>query len=227
MDILVIDVGGTNIKLYHSSGAEWRRVPSGPTLTPTEMVAAVREATADWPHDVISIGYPGVIKEGRIVKEPANLGPGWAGFDFAAAFNKPVRLLNDAAMQALGSYHGGRMLFLGLGTGLGNATVEDGRVTPLECGHLPYRKKQTFEQYIGAAGMERLGDELWEKHVHRIVRYLKDALVADYVVIGGGNSKRLKELPADSELGNNSHAAEGGIALWRDVGAPAPHVAPQ
>jgi polyphosphate glucokinase len=216
MDILVIDVGGTNIKLYHSNGAESRRVASGPTLTPAEMISAVREATTDWSYDVISIGYPGVIKDQRIVREPANLGPGWAGFDFTPAFGKPVRLINDAAMQALGSYHGGRMLFLGLGTGLGNATVEDGRVTPMECGHLPYRKKQTFEEYIGAAGMQRLGEEKWEKHVHRIVGLLKDALVADYVVIGGGNSKRLKQLPVDSELGSNSNALAGGIALWKE-----------
>lgn len=214
MDILVIDIGGTNIKLYHSNGAEARRVASSPTLTPEQLIAAVREATADWSYEVISIGYPGVIKDNRIVKEPANLGPGWAGFDFAPAFGTPVRLINDAAMQALGSYHGGRMLFLGLGTGLGNATVEDGRVTPMECGHLPYRKRQTFEQYIGAAGLQRLGDEKWEKHVHRIVGLLKNALVADYVVIGGGNSKRLKQLPPDCELGSNANALAGGIALW-------------
>nr|MCU0635217.1 hypothetical protein [Gemmatimonadaceae bacterium] len=145
------------------------------------------------------------------------LGAGWAGFDFGAAFGKPVRLINDAAMQALGSYHGGRMLFLGLGTGLGNATVEDGRVTPMECGHLPYRKRMTFEQYVGAAGLERLGPERWEKHVHRVVRLLKDALVADYVVIGGGNSKRLTALPEGAELGSNANALAGGIALWNEA----------
>jgi polyphosphate glucokinase len=222
MNILVIDIGGTNIKLYHSTGGEARRVASSPTLTPDQMIAAVRAATADWSYERISIGYPGVIKDNRIVKEPANLGPGWAGFDFEPAFGKPVRMINDAAMQALGSYRGGRMLFLGLGTGLGNATVEDGRVTPMECGHLPYRKRQTFEQYIGAAGMQRLGDEKWEKHVHRIVGLLKNALVADYVVIGGGNSKRLKQLPADSELGSNSNALAGGIALWGNQSAPMP-----
>jgi polyphosphate glucokinase len=214
MNILVIDVGGTNIKLYHSSGAEMRRIASGPTLTPEDLVRDVKAATADWHVDVISVGYPGVIKHDRIVKEPANLGAGWAGFDFGKAFDQPVHLINDAAMQALGSYHGGRMLFLGLGTGLGNATVDDGRVTPMECGHLPYRKRLTFEQYVGAAGLERLGPERWEKHVHRVVALLKDALVADYVVIGGGNSKRLARLPDGAELGSNANALAGGIALW-------------
>ncbi len=221
MHILVIDIGGTNVKLYHSDGREARRVPSGPTLTPAEMVAAVQAAIADWPVDAISIGYPGVIKGGQIVKDPANLGPGWIGFDFAAAFGKPVRLLNDAAMQALGSWRGGRMLFLGLGTGLGNATVEDGRVTPLECGHLPYRKRKTFEEYVGAAGRERLGNEKWERHVHRVVRHLKDALVADYVVIGGGNARHLTRLPDGAELGSNELALAGGLAMWRDEGGTA------
>lgn len=213
--ILVIDVGGNNVKLLVSGEDERRKVRSGPELTPERMVPGVLEATADWSFDVISIGVPGPVQDGKLVEDPVNLGPGWVGFDFEGAFGKPVRLMNDAAMQALGSYPGeGRMLFLGLGTGLGNAVVEDWKVMPMELGHLPYRRGRTFEEYVGKRGLERLGEKKWRESVLDVIERLSDALQADYVVLGGGNSKRLAELPSGVLRGDNANAFKGGFRMW-------------
>jgi polyphosphate glucokinase len=214
MKILVIDVGGTNIKVRAQGAEEVRKFPSGPGLTPTDMVGLVREGTADWDYDAVSIGYPGPVVNGRIMVEPVNLGPGWVGCDFAQAFGKPVRVINDAAMQALGSYEGGRMLFLGLGTGLGSTLVLDGVLAPMELGHLPYKKGRTFEEYVGQAGLKRLGRRKWQGVVFDVVDRLKKALLPDYVVLGGGNVKKLDELPPDCRPGDNSHAFQGGVRLW-------------
>ncbi len=219
MKILVIDVGGTNVKLKVQGTDEVRKVPSGPELTPAEMVGLVREAAADWDYDAVSIGYPGPVIKGRIKVEPVNLGPGWVDFDFTKALGKPVRIINDAAMQALGSYEGGRMLFLGLGTGLGSTLVLDGVLAPMELGHLPYKKGRTFEEYVGQAGLKRLGRRKWQTAVFDVVDRLKKALLPDYVVLGGGNVKKLDTLPPDCRPGDNSHAFRGGERLWqKDMG---------
>jgi polyphosphate glucokinase len=217
MDILVIDVGGTNVKLKASHALEARKIPSGPALTPATMTEAVQAAAADWKHDVISVGCPAPVVKGRIAREPVNLGPGWVGFDFEAAFGKPVRLINDAAMQALGSYQGGRMLFLGLGTGLGNTLIYDGVIAPMELGHLPYRKGRTFEDYVGQAGMRRLGRRKWQAAVFDVVRRLQEALLPEYVVLGGGNMKKLDELPPGCRPGDNDNAFLGGLRLWEQA----------
>lgn len=213
--ILVVDVGGTHVKLL----ATGRRIPvklaSGPTLTPARMVAAVKKATAGWQYDAVSIGYPGPVLHGRPVAEPHNLGSGWVGFDFRKAFRCPVRIINDAAMQALGSYEGRRMLFLGLGTGLGSAMIVDGMLEPMELAHLPYKKGRTYEEYVGASGLARLGKKRWRRSVFDVVRKLKAAMEADYVVLGGGNVKVLKTLPAGVKAGNNLHAFRGGYRLWK------------
>ena len=214
MKILVIDVGGTNIKVKVQDNDAVRKVPSGPELTPAEMVGLVRTAAADWDYDAVSIGYPGPVVNGRIQVEPVNLGPGWVGFDFAAALRKPVRIVNDAAMQALGSYEGGRMLFLGLGTGLGSTLILDGVLAPLELGHLPYKKDRSFEEYVGQAGLKRMGRHKWQGVVFDVVDRLKKALLPDYIVLGGGNVKKLDALPPDCRPGNNSHALQGGVRLW-------------
>jgi polyphosphate glucokinase len=214
MKILVIDVGGTNIKVKVQDNDAVRKVPSGPELTPAEMVGLVRTAAADWDYDAVSIGYPGPVVNGRIQVEPVNLGPGWVGFDFAAALRKPVRIVNDAAMQALGSYEGGRMLFLGLGTGLGSTLILDGVLAPLELGHLPYKKDRSFEEYVGQAGLKRMGRHKWQGVVFDVVDRLKKALLPDYIVLGGGNVKKLDALPPDCRPGNNSHAFQGGVRLW-------------
>jgi polyphosphate glucokinase len=214
MSILVIDVGGNNAKLKLSDNDEVRKFPSGPELTPTALVEGVREATKDWDYDRISIGYPGPVGNDKVLLEPVNLGRGWVGFDFAAAFGKPVRLINDAAMQALGSYDGGRMLFLGLGTGLGTTLIIDGVVAPMEIGHLPYKKCRTFEDYVGNAGLKRLGKKKWRVAVADVVARLRHAFIADYVVLGGGNVKKLDELPPDCRAGDNSRAFIGGARLW-------------
>jgi len=221
MNILVIDVGGTNVKLLATGQEEPRKVPSGPAMTPERMVEAVKEVATDWPHEVISIGYPGFVWEGRPVVEPYNLGRGWVGFDFQQALNRPVKVINDAAMQALGSYEGGRMLFLGLGTGLGSSLVYDGRLVPLELAHLHYRKRRTFEDYLGLRGLRRLGKKKWRRHVSIVVAQLKAAMQAEEVVLGGGNAKLLKELPAGSRLGNNANAFLGGYRLWEEGPRPA------
>ena len=214
MKILTIDVGGTRVKLKVQGNDEVRKVPSGPELTPAEMVGLVRTAAADWDYDAVSIGYPGPVVNGRIQVEPVNLGPGWVGFDFAAALRKPVRIVNDAAMQALGSYEGGRMLFLGLGTGLGSTLILDGVLAPLELGHLPYKKDRSFEEYVGQAGLKRMGRHKWQGVVFDVVDRLKKALLPDYIVLGGGNVKKLDALPPDCRPGNNSHAFQGGVRLW-------------
>ncbi len=216
MRILAIDLGGTNVKFLLTGAAAPRRFPSGPTLQPAQMVEKLHEATADWEFDCVTIGYPGPVVHNRILLEPRNLGRGWVGFDFAAAFGKPTRIINDAAMQALGSYEGGRMLFLGLGTGLGTTFIIDKTIAPMELAHLPYRKEMTFEDYVGERGLERLGNKKWQRAVHDVSLRLKAALVADYVVIGGGNSKKLEELPPGARLGDNANAFIGGFRFWQE-----------
>lgn len=219
MKILVIDVGGTHVKFLASGRRTPVKIVSGPTLTPRRMVAAAKRATQGWTYDAVSIGYPGAVLHGRPVHEPYNLGPGWVGFDFRKVFGKPVKVVNDAAMQALGSYRGGRMLFLGLGTGLGSALVVDGIVEPMELAHLPYKKGRTYEDYVGLRGLERLGKKKWRRAVGDVAVRLKYALQAEDVVLGGGNAKLLKALPPDSRLVTNANAFVGGFRLW-DQEAP-------
>jgi len=212
--VLVIDVGGTNIKVFANGETGVRKFPSGPTLTAKQMVDGVLSLVGDWNYDVITIGYPGPVIHGRLALEPVNLGPGWVDFDFTAHFGKPAKLINDAAMQALGSYEGGRMLFLGLGTGLGSALIVDQVVAPLELAHLPYKKGRTFEDYVGLRGLKRLGKKKWQKAVEDVVARLQAALVADSVVLGGGNAKLLKRLPPGTRMGDNRNAFLGGVRLW-------------
>src|SRR5262245_2469937 len=214
MNILVVDVGGTNVKILATGHEEPRKFPSGPTLTADQMAARVKELAGDWQYDVVSIGYPGFVRRGRPIAEPYNLAPGWVGFDFEAAFGRPVKLVNDAAMQALGSYEGGKMLFLGLGTGLGSSFVVEGIVIPMELGHLPY-KKATFEDYVGIRGLEKHGLRKWRHVVDDVVARLIAALEPDDVVLGGGNVKRLKTLPPGTRLGDNANAFLGGLRLWQ------------
>jgi len=220
MKVLVIDVGGTNVKVGTNGRAAPLRIPSGPELTAARMVAAVKKATADWTYDAVSIGFPGPVANQRPAGEPHNLGRGWVRFDYEKAFQKPVRVVNDAAMQALGSYQGGRMLFLGLGTGLGSAFVADGQLEPLELAHLPYRNNRSYEDYVGLRGYKRLGRKKWRRHVLKIVELLKHGLQADYVMLGGGNSKKLKRLPRGARLGDNANSILGGIRLWDKAPAP-------
>jgi polyphosphate glucokinase len=215
-NILVIDVGGTNLKLIDSNHAEPVKIPSGTTMTAQKMVAEVKNATQGWGYTVVSIGYPGPVRQGKLIAEPHNLGPGWIEMDFEKEFGCPVRVVNDAAMQALGSYDGGRMLFLGLGTGLGSALIIDGVLAPMELAHLPYRKGKTFEEFVGIRGFEKLGKAKWLENVNTVIHLLRNALVADYVVLGGGNSKKLKELPEGVHLGANSNAFLGGFRLWTE-----------
>ena len=217
-NILVIDVGGTHIKVLATGRKEPVKIPSGPKMTPKKMVKQVREATKDWNYSVVSIGYPGPVVHGHPLSEPHNLGGGWVGFDFRKAFGRPVKIVNDAAMQALGIYRGGRMLFLGLGTGLGSAMIVDGQIEPMELGHLPYRKGRTYEDYVGAAGLKRLGEGKWRKHVWAVVEFLRAALEPDSVVVGGGNATRLTRLPPGVRLGNNANAFVGGFRLWQQGG---------
>lgn len=214
MNILVVDVGGTHVKLLATGQRRKRRIDSGPGMTPGRMVAAVKELVADWKYDAVSIGVPAPVIRDRVLADPVNLGRGWRTFDFAAAFGRPVKLINDAAMQALGSYRSGRMLFLGIGTGLGSAFVTDGAVVPLELAHLPYRKHRTFEDYVGRRGLRRLGKKRWRAHVFAVVEILRKAIVCDDVVLGGGNVRLLKRLPPSARLGSNGHAFTGGYALW-------------
>jgi polyphosphate glucokinase len=211
--VLVVDVGGTSVKILATGQTEGRSFPSGPTLTPARMLSGVKKLAADWPYDVVSIGYPGAVLGGRPVVEPHNLGRGWIGFDFARAFDRPVKLVNDAAMQALGSYKGGKMLFLGLGTGLGSAMIVEGIVAPMEIAHLPY-KQGTYEDYVGRTGLERDGEKKWRRHVADVVARLIAALQPDDTVIGGGNVKRLEALPPGSRSGDNANAFRGGFRLW-------------
>jgi polyphosphate glucokinase len=217
MKVLVVDVGGTSVKILATGQDTAGKLPSGPELTAGQMVAGVVQAAAGWDYEAVSVGYPGPVLRGRPVSDPVNLGSGWVGFDFAAAFGRPVKVVNDAAMQALGSYEGGRMLFLGLGTGLGTAFIVDGVIEPMELGHLPYRKA-TFEDYVGIRGLNRLGKKKWRQAVADVVARLTAALEPDYVVLGGGNVKKLKELPPNCRAGDNANAFAGGFRLWE----PAP-----
>jgi len=213
--VLVVDVGGSSVKILVTGQTKHRSFRSGPTLTPGEMVSGVKKHAADWAYDVVSVGYPGPVLGGRPICEAVNLGGGWVGFDFARAFGRPVKVVNDAAMQALGSYHGGKMLFLGLGTGLGTAMIVDGVMAPMEVGHLPYRKA-TYEHYVGRASLERRGKKKWRQHVADVVKRLIDALQPDYTVIGGGNIAHLKSLPPKCRTGDNANAFRGGFLLWAD-----------
>lgn len=216
MNVLVVDVGGTNVKILATGQNELRRFPSGPTLTAKQMVSGAKKLAGEWKYDVVAIGYPGPVLRGRPVLEPHNLGPGWVGFDFEAAFKCPVKVVNDAAMQALGSYKRGKMLFLGLGTGLGSTMIADGIVEPMELGHLPY-KKGTYEDYVGLRGLKQLGKKKWRRYVADVVALLVAALEPDEVVLGGGNAKHLKELPKGCRLGDNTNAFHGGFRLWEDT----------
>ena len=214
--VLVIDVGGTHVKILVTGQKESRKIDSGPTMTPRLMVAAVKKLAQGWTYDAVALGYPGPVVHGRPLHEPTNLAVGWVGFDFRKAFGCPVRLVNDAAMQALGSYKGGRMLFLGLGTGLGSAMIVDGHLEPMELAHLPYKKDRTYEDYVGLHGLERLGKKKWRAHVIDVVDRLRAALEADYVVLGGGNAKLMDKLPKDTRLGANENAFLGGFRLWEE-----------
>ena len=221
--VLVVDVGGSHVKVLATGEQESRRADSGPNLTAAQMVEAAKGLAEDWSWESVSVGIPSPVHGGRVVAEPVNLGGGWAGFDYEAAFGKPTRVVNDAAMQALGSYEGGKMLFIGLGTGVGSALVANGFVQPMELGHLPY-KKATFEDYAGEAGLEKRGKKRWRADVADIVAKLSAALEPDYVVLGGGNAKKLDELPANARLGGNADAFTGGFLIW-DPEAPAQIVA--
>ena len=215
--VLVLDIGGTFVKIYATGRAGPVQINSGPTMTPKQLVNAVKKATDGWNYDVISIGYPGPVVDGKPLNDPANLGKGWVGFDFDKAFGVPVKIINDAAMQALGSNRAGRMLFLGLGTGMGAALTVDGVPEPMELAHLPYKNGRSFEQHVGTAALKRLGKKKGTKNVFDVVAQLKNALQAEYVVLGGGNSKRLTTLPPDTIRGDNEAAREGGFRLWHQT----------
>lgn len=216
--ILVIDVGGTHVKVLVTGEREPVKIDSGPKMTARRMVSQVKRAARHWTYSVVSIGYPGPVMGGKPVSEPHNLGAGWVGFDFRKAFGRPVKLINDAAMQALGSYRGGRMLFLGLGTGLGTALIIDGIIEPMELAHLPYKKGRTYEQYVGDAALKRHGKKKWRRYVADVVKRLTTALEVTDVVIGGGNARLLKKLPPRARLGSNRHAFIGGRRLWERAG---------
>jgi polyphosphate glucokinase len=213
-NVLVIDVGGTHVKLLATGQKQHTQFDSGPKFTCQALISQVKKLTKGWSYSRISLGYPGPVAHGRVVTEPHNLGPGWVRCDFAKAFGCPVKLINDAAMQALGSYRGGRMLFLGLGTGLGSALIFDGFLEPLELAHLPYKKGLTYEDYVGLRGLERLGKKKWRKEVADVTAQLKHAVEAEYVVFGGGNARLLKDLPKDTRLGDNNNSFVGGFRLW-------------
>jgi polyphosphate glucokinase len=221
MRVLVVDVGGTTIKILATGQKVSRKIPSGPKMTPKQMVAGVKQISKDWKYDAVSVGYPGLVRRGQAIAEPHNLGRGWAGYDFKAAFGCPVKLINDAAMQALGSYAGGTLLFLGLGTGLGSAVVIDGAVVPMELGHLSYASG-TYEDHVGIRGLKRLGKKRWRRHVKFGVARLIDVLHPDDVVLGGGNAKKLTKLPPGCRRGDNANAFLGGFRLW-DEGAKQNH----
>jgi len=214
--ILVVDVGGTHVKLLVTGLKQPIEIPSGPALTPKAMVQKVNQALTDRPYDVVSIGYPGPVVHGHPVREPYNLGSGWVGFNFRKAFGRPVKIVNDAAMQALGGYKRGKLLFLGLGTGLGSAMIVDGILEPMELAHLPYKNGRTYEDYVGLRGLKRLGRKKWENHVGKVVAQLRAALEPEQVVLGGGNVKKLKKLPPGTMRGNNQNAFRGGFRLWSD-----------
>jgi polyphosphate glucokinase len=216
MNVLAIDTGGTHVKILAFGEKVHREFPSGPALTAKRMVSAVKKLAGDWEYDVVSIGYPGLVVPGRPVLEPHNLGPGWVGFDFAAAFKCPVKVINDAAMQALGSYKRGKMLFLGLGTGLGSAMIVDDLVVPMELAHLPY-KKATYEDYVGIRGLKKHGKKRWQRYVGDVVERLTAALEPADVVLGGGNVKKLKKLPTGCRVSDNANAFIGGFRLWANA----------
>jgi polyphosphate glucokinase len=218
--VLAIDIGGSHVKMRVFGRSEMRQFDSGPTLTPRQMVAGVHEVTGDWTYDAVSIGYPGIVRHGKLVAEPHNLGKGWVGFDFRKAFGRPTHIINDAAMQAVGSYEGGRMLFLGLGTGLGSAMIVDGVVAPMELAHLPYKKGRSYEEWVGESALKRLGGKKWSRIVDEVVTKLSSALEADYVVLGGGNARKLKRLPKNARLGSNDFAFLGGFRIWHHAATP-------
>jgi len=214
MRVLVVDVGGTHVKVLATGQKVHRECPSGPTLTAEQMVAGVKRITADWTYEAASIGYPGPVLHGRPLAEPRHLGGGWVGFDYRSAFGCPVKVVNDAAMQALGSYRGGKMLFLGLGTGLGSTIIVDGIVEPMELGHLPYRNG-TFEEYVGVHGLQAHGLAQWRRDVDDVVRRLIAALEPEDVVLGGGDVHQLETLPPGCRAGDNADAFAGGVRLWK------------
>jgi polyphosphate glucokinase len=216
--VLAIDVGGSHVKVRVSNRRDVRVFESGPLMTARRMVAGVHKLVGDWKYDVVSIGYPGMVVHGKIVTEPHNLGRGWVGFDFRRALGRPTRVINDAAMQAIGSYEGGRMLFLGLGTGLGSAMIVDGIVEAMELAHMNYKKGRTYEDNVGDRGRRRLGSKKWRRAVEDVVRILQKALEADYVMLGGGNARKLKKMPKGARLGNNDFAFLGGFRMWRKGG---------
>jgi polyphosphate glucokinase len=220
MKILIIDIGGTNIKVASTDNRVPIKIPSGPEMSARQMVEQVIAATKGWKYDRISIGYPGPVVHHKPIAEPHNLAPGWVDFPYQTVLGKPIRFINDAAMQALGGYQGGRMLFLGTGTGLGSSMIFDGLVIPLELAHLPYKRGRTYEEYIGVLGLERRGKKRWHKSVLDIATRLRAALVCDYVLLGGGNAKLMKELPEGIILGANSNAIDGGLKLWDQPAAP-------
>lgn len=212
--ILVVDVGGSHVKCLLSGETARRKFASGPGLTPQQMVQGVLEIASDWNFDAVSIGYPGVVRQGAPALEPHHLAPGWVGFDFETAFGRPVRIVNDAAMQALGSYQGGKMLFLGLGTGLGSALIVEGQIVAMELGHLRRSKRHDYEDLLGKRGFKRLGKKKWRRKVRAVVAGFSAALLPDEIVVGGGQADRLKKLPPRSRLGNNAAAFLGGFRLW-------------
>lgn len=226
MNVLAVDIGGTNVKILANGQAEPRKFPSGPTLTPTQMVDRVKALAADWKYDVVSIGYPGRVVDDRAVTEPHNLAGGWVGFDFAKAFGCPVKVVNDAAMQALGSYNGGTMLFLGLGTGLGSALIVRGHIVPMELGALSWGNA-SIEDHVGTRGLRKLGKKKWRKTVEQLVTRFVSALLLDDTVIGGGNAKKLKEVPPGCRLGSNANAFVGGYRMWEPAKARYTTRAPQ
>lgn len=215
MKILVVDVGGSSVKCLATGHQSPRKFKSGPKLNPSEMVSGVLKITRGWRFDAVSIGYPGVVRHGKLVREPHNLGSGWVGFDFQAAFGCPARVINDAAMQALGGYDGGTMLFLGLGTGLGSALIVDGVIQAMELGHLHYANGRSYEEYLGKQGLKRMGKEKWRRKVMDVVEGFRKALLPDYIVLGGGNARKLKRLPPQTRCGGNSDAFLGGCRLWK------------
>jgi polyphosphate glucokinase len=222
MKVLVVDVGGNNVKVLRSGERRRRKTPSGPDFTPGQMVQSVHELVHDWAYDAVSVGLPSPVEQNEVLREPVNLGAGWRGFDFTQAFGCPVKVINDALMQAIGSYDGGRMLFLGLGTGLGSSMVLDQVAQPMELGHLPYKDGLSFEEHVGTAGLERLGRKAWRNAVHDVVSRLRAALQPDYVVLGGGNVTKLDKLPDGARRGTNANAFIGGFRLWEANGLKIP-----
>ncbi|MGH9513991.1 MAG: ROK family protein [Terriglobales bacterium] len=218
--ILILDVGGTHVKAMVTGTTRQIEIESGPAMTPQAMIRKIKQAFKGASYDVVSIGYPGPVVHGKPLREPHNLGCGWVGFNFRKALGKPVKMINDAAMQALGGYKSGRLLFLGLGTGLGSAMIADGVVEPMELAHLPYKHGKTYEDYLGLGALKRLGRKKWEREVGEVVVLLRSALEPDEIVIGGGNVKKLKRLPPGTREGNNKNAFRGGVKMWNPRADP-------